>query len=45
MTTDEETMTFGLGSRARFEAKLEQIGKEARRGGGGTSDVRWLETL
>jgi hypothetical protein len=38
-------MTFGLGSRARFEAKLEQIKKEAHRGGGGMSDARWLETL
>jgi hypothetical protein len=43
--TNEETVVFGLGSCARFEAELEQIGEEAHRGGGGMSDVCWLRTL
>jgi hypothetical protein len=44
-TKDEEAATSGLGSHARFEAGSEQIGEEARRGGGGTSNACWSGTL
>jgi hypothetical protein len=37
MTTDEEAVTSGSGSRARFKAGLEQVGEEVHRGGGGMS--------